>query len=206
MSWMARVPSSATWRTRQAVAVGPRSISCNLTMWTQMSNNWKLWNMAEIKRGSNLTLRIKMMHTNFAKQIRLEAYNQTQRFNLELIPVAAKAKNSESIQLSAKWSRVFFQFLGLKFGLRCEVLDLEFFKRGVRRELLSCVCTCKAYAYIHSFSRGGQDMSIGVLLACQWLFIDNSLNWVKQPSPRGSLTSSLRVRVCGLCVMRAMTT
>ena len=55
-------------------------------------------------------------------------------------------------------------------------------------------------------SRGVQGMSIRILLACQWLFIDNSLNWVKQPSPRGSLTSSLRVHTLWFCASPVMTT
>ena len=55
-------------------------------------------------------------------------------------------------------------------------------------------------------SPGVQGMSIRILLACQWLFIDNSLNWVKQPSPRGSLTSSLRVHTLWFCASPVMTT
>ena len=50
-------------------------------------------------------------------------------------------------------------------------------------------------------SRGVQGMSIRILLACQWLFIDNSLNWVMQPSPRGSLTSSRRMHIYDLCIV-----
>ena len=125
---------------------------------------------------------------------------KTQRFDLETFPRGRQEKKTDSFQLTAEWSR----FSSLCFKA---VFKFGFGKKEEAFKFGDVTWHVGVYTHTESMgvytrpSRGVQGMSIRILLACQWLFIDNSLNWVMQPSPRGSLTSSRRMHIYDLCIV-----
>ena len=171
---------------------------------TQVSNNWKSSETVEWlkqKGDPNRTHSIKKMPTHFAKQFGLKACNQRHSvLTWRRFPVAAKRKRPIPFnwQLSEAVFPVYVLKLFLSLGLEKKE---EAFKFGDVTWHVGAYTHTESMGVYTRPSRGVQGMSIRILLACQWLFIDNSLNWVMQPSPRGSLTSSRRMHIYDLCIV-----